>query len=73
MFWIYMVAKRVKTRLGCVLMKGRRIADKETLSKEALIWQKERNEKAIKVNWTFTTNNAREKLKNRYEEINKQS
>lgn len=48
---------------------NRRIGTKDLLETEALIWQKERNSKAIKVNWTFTTEKAREKLANRYKEI----
>lgn len=49
----------------------RRIATKEMLEKEALIWEKNRNANAVKVNWSFTTENARIKLKNRYQEITK--
>lgn len=49
----------------------RRIESQEILESEALIWQKNRNLKAVKVNWSFTTENARKKLENRYKEINK--
>lgn len=49
----------------------RRIPSQELLEKEALIWVNNRNLKAVKVNWSFTTENAREKLKNRYNEISK--
>jgi DDE superfamily endonuclease len=49
----------------------RRIADRQTLEKQALIWQQNRNEKAIKVNWSFTTDKARVTLANRYKEITK--
>lgn len=48
----------------------RRIADKDTLEKEALIWQEKRNTRATKVNWSFTTDKARIKLENRYNQIN---
>lgn len=48
----------------------RRIASRESLESEALIWQNTRNEKAVRVNWTFTTEKARMKLENRYNEIN---
>jgi len=51
----------------------RRIATMEKLETEALIWQENRNSKAIKVNWSFTTEKAREKLKNRYYQINNQN
>jgi hypothetical protein len=44
----------------------RRIPDQETLTKEALAWCKKRNEKAVKVNWQFTTEDARIKLKKLY-------
>ncbi len=49
----------------------RRIANQEILQSEALIWQKNPNLKAVKVNWSFTTEKARVKLKNRYMEISK--
>lgn len=49
----------------------RRMASQEILQTEALIWEKNRNRKAVKVNWSFTTENARVKLKNRYNEISK--
>lgn len=49
----------------------RRIANQEILESETLIWQKNRNLKALKVNWSFTTEKARVKLKNRYKEISK--
>jgi len=48
----------------------RRIASQEILESEALIWRNNRNLKAVKVNWSFTTEKARVKLKNRYNEIN---
>ncbi|GAB4399392.1 MAG: hypothetical protein OHK0053_19470 [Microscillaceae bacterium] len=51
------------------LCLDRRIATMEKLESEALIWQENRNKKAIKVNWTFTTETAREKLTNRYKEF----
>ena len=50
---------------------NRRIQSKELLESEAMIWQEKRNIKATKVNWSFTTDKAREKLKNRYNEISK--
>lgn len=49
----------------------RRIASREILESQALIWQKNRNLKAVKVNWSFTTEKARTKLENRYNEISK--
>ncbi len=47
----------------------RRIADQQSLTKQAIIWQENRNKEAIKVNWSFTTQKARTKLKNRYHEV----
>jgi hypothetical protein len=48
----------------------RRIPDSKTLLAEALIWEQNRNRDAVKVNWSFTTEKARTKLKNRYHEVN---
>ena len=50
---------------------ARRIGSQEILAAEALLWERKRNEQAVKVNWSFTTEKAREKLKNRYEEVTK--
>jgi hypothetical protein len=47
----------------------RRIDNKDSLRSEALAWQKARNQAATKVNWSFTTEKARIKLKNRYHEV----
>ncbi len=47
----------------------RRISDKETLKKEVDAWTKKRNEKSMKVDWQFTTENARIKLKKLYPTI----
>jgi len=33
------------------------------LSKKALLWQQQRNRKEVKVDWRFTTDDARIKLK----------
>ena len=35
--------------------------------KEVKAWQEQRNEKAIKINWTFTTQNARDKMDKHYQ------
>jgi hypothetical protein len=45
---------------------SRRISDKETLEKEVNAWQKDRNAKVVKVDWRFTTPDARIKLKHLY-------
>ncbi len=41
----------------------RRIPDQRTLRREAAAWQDRRNQEAIKVDWRFTTADARIKLK----------
>lgn len=43
-----------------------RIPDKETLERKVSLWQEKRNQKQVKVNWQFTTKDARVKLKNLY-------
>ena len=48
---------------------GQRIGTQERLEQHALAWQASRNATAIKVNWSFTTEKARNKLKNRYAEV----
>jgi len=45
---------------------SRRIPDKPTLEKEVRAWQKDRNAKVVKVDWRFTTADARIKLKHLY-------
>ena len=47
----------------------RRIGDAETLEREAMAWERERNEKKIMIHWRFTTNHAREKLERHYKAI----
>jgi hypothetical protein len=47
----------------------RRIGEKVLLSKEAQTWAKERNNKKPKMNWKFTTADARIKLKRLYPSI----
>ena len=44
----------------------RRIPDQATLKKEVVSWYKEHNQKAVKVNWQFTVEDARIKLKKLY-------
>lgn len=45
---------------------NRRIDNIETIEKETLAWQNHRNNKGAKVDWQFTTNDARIKLKRLY-------
>ena len=45
---------------------NRRIADIETMKNEVDSWQTNRNNQIKKINWQFTTANARTKLKRLY-------
>jgi transposase len=45
---------------------SRRIADRETLQREAAAWEGERNARAAKMQWRFTAEDARIKLKHLY-------
>jgi transposase len=47
----------------------RRIEDQETLRSEIDAWQKQRNEEKVEVNWRFTAEDARVKLKSLYPSI----
>jgi len=48
---------------------NRRIPDQETLRLEIDKWEEKRNQKAVGVNWRFTTEDARIKLKSLYPSI----
>ena len=47
----------------------RRIPDQDTLDTEVQAWTKERNDMLVKVDWQFTTANARLNLKHLYPKI----
>ena len=47
----------------------RRIPDQQTLNQEARAWWDQRNRDAIRVDWRFTTQDARIKLKSLYPSI----
>jgi hypothetical protein len=47
----------------------RRIGDVEILEREVKALEEERNQKKIMIQWRFTTNNAREKLKRHYDAV----
>jgi DDE superfamily endonuclease len=49
---------------------NRRIATKEELTKEVLSLVKEREEKAVKIDWQFSIESARNKLNRHYREVN---
>lgn len=48
---------------------NRRIPDQETLTNEIDAWEETRNQKAIGVDWRFTTEDARVKLKSLYPSV----
>lgn len=48
---------------------NRRIADKTTLTREVDAWQQQRNQANAKIDWQFTTEDARIKLKRLYPTI----
>ena len=62
--WVNMA----EIELGVLIRQclSRRIADKTTLEREVLAWQNDRNVKVVKVDWRFTTADARIKLKHLY-------
>ena len=45
---------------------NRRIEDEEQLKKEITAWENERNKRKVKINWNFTVEDARRKLKKVY-------
>jgi hypothetical protein len=45
---------------------NRRIPDEETLDPESQGWAKQRNDLVVKVDWRFTTTDARIRLKHLY-------
>lgn len=55
------------------LCLDRRIASKETLTKEVLAIVKEREEKQIEINWQFSIETAREKLNRHYQKVNEKN
>ena len=45
----------------------RRIGDLKELTEQVLVWTKQREQKRIKINWQFTKEQARKKLKRHYQ------
>jgi hypothetical protein len=45
---------------------SRRIPDKATLITEVAAWEKERNDLKVQINWQFTTQDSRVKLRRLY-------
>jgi len=62
--WLNMAEIELNVLAGQCL--NRRIDDIEVVRKESAAWQKSRNNKAAKVNWQFTTVDARTKLRRLY-------
>ena len=51
----------------------RRISSVEALRAEVSPWTAQRNADGIRINWTFTVKDARDKLINRYKDVNSQN
>ena len=66
--WLKMIEIEFSVILRLCL--DRRIPSKEQLEKEVPAIIKERNKKAIKINWQFSIETAREKLNRHYEKVN---
>lgn len=62
--WLNMAEIELNVLIGQCL--DRRIDDIEIVKSESSAWQESRNNKNAKVNWQFTTKNARIKLKRLY-------
>jgi len=62
--WLNMVEIEIGVLRGQCL--DRRIDDKERLIAEIAAWEHQRNAEAARINWMFTTDKAREKLRKAY-------
>ncbi len=65
--WLNMAEVELGVLAGQCL--NRRIPSQETLEGETKAWQQQRNQEGIRVNWRFTTRDARIKLKSLYPSI----
>ena len=65
--WLNMAEIELNVLMGQCL--NRRIGDVETMKKEVKAWQEDRNNKEAKINWQFTNDTARIKLKRLYPTI----
>lgn len=65
--WLNMAEIEINVLMGQCL--NRRIDKIETMKQEVLAWQKDRNNKQSTINWQFTTDTARVKLKRLYPTI----
>ena len=64
--WLNMMAEIEISALVRQCLKGRRLADEERLRQEARAWVAERNRLGESVEWRFTTEDARVKLRSLY-------
>ena len=67
--WLNMAEIEIGAMVGQCL--NRRLPDRETLRREVDAWQQRRNRDAVRVDWRFTTADARIKLKSLYPSIQK--
>jgi len=65
--WLNMAEIELNVLMGQCL--NRRIGNIETMKKEVKAWQESRNNKEAKINWQFTNDTARIKLKRLYPTI----
>lgn len=65
--WLNMAEIEFHVLMGQCL--NPRIATIEEMKREVYAWQKERNNKEAKINWQFTNDKARVKLKKLYPTI----
>jgi DDE superfamily endonuclease len=65
--WLNIAEIELSTLAGQCL--DRRIPDRETLEREVAAWEAERNALGGTVNWQFTTEDARIKLKRLYPSV----
>lgn len=49
---------------------NRRIGSLDELGRQVGLWTSERNERAVKVHWSFTVATATDKLKRWYDQVN---
>lgn len=66
--WLDMAENEISVLRSQVL--SRRIPDAETLEAKISAWQEDRNQRKMKIHWTFTIEIARQKLKRLYPVIN---
>ena len=63
--WLNMAEIEISALVRQCLGKGR-LADEDTLRRETKAWERERNRLGASVEWRFTTEDARTKLRSLY-------